>query len=317
MNHQNIAVEVKNLSRHFDHFVAVDGISFAVKQGEIFGFLGPNGAGKSTTIKMLCGILLPTSGSARVAGYDINTQPELVKAHIGYMSQKFSLYQYLKAKENLEFYAGVYGVPLKERFERIREVAQLTGISQRLNDPTAILTGGWRQRLALAAALVHNPPILFLDEPTSGVDPNSRRSFWDLIQELAQRGTTIFITTHYLEEAEYCNRLALIHKGSIVAQGSPKELKASFPYPILSLEVSPLVQALSLLGAEPSLGDISIWGDSLHVVLREGESSKEKALQILKAAGVKLLATESVEPTLEDIFVLKTSAQAEGETYGC
>ena len=313
MSDETLAVEVRDLTRRFGAFVAVDHISFSVTRGEIFGFLGPNGAGKSTTIRMLCGILEPTSGAGTVAGYDIFCQSEQVKRNIGYMSQRFSLYPDLKARENLEFYAGVYGVPRRERGERILQVARQTGVEERLGDPTAVLTGGWRQRLALACALVHRPPIVFLDEPTSGVDPLSRRAFWDIIQDLAHQGITVFVTTHYLEEAEYCQRLVLINNGHIVLMGSPRQMKATFPHPILSIQCSPMVKALSLLQDQSSQGDLSVWVDSLHVVLKE-EETRQRILDILNAGGVTVGREERVAPSLEDVFVLKTGEERAKDT---
>lgn len=306
------SVEVQDLTRKFGQFLAVNRISFAVQRGEIFGFLGPNGAGKSTTIRMLCGILLPTSGNGHVAGYDIMKESEEVKKHIGYMSQRFSLYPDLLARENLEFYAGIYGVAPREKSARIQQVAHLTGIRERLEDLTEILTGGWRQRLALACALLHSPPILFLDEPTSGADPISRRAFWTIIQGLAREKLTIFVTTHYLEEAEYCHRLALISDGEIVAQGTPGEMRERFPYPVLRVECAPLMEALALLQKEHSVGEISIWSRALHVVLLEGEKSRSKILEILSEAGVEVTGTEPLTPTLEDVFVHLTGGKKIG-----
>jgi len=304
-----IVVKAEDLTRKFANFVAVDRISFQVCRGEIFGFLGPNGAGKSTTIRMLCGILLPSSGKAWVAGFDINTQPEEIKQSIGYMSQKFSLYQDLTARENLDFYAGVYGIAHDERKTRVEEVGRLTGIEDRLDDLTSVLTGGWRQRLALACALVHKPPVIFLDEPTSGVDPISRRQFWQLIQTLAGTGITIFVTTHYLEEAEYCNCLALIDNGKIVAMGTPRELKDQFPYPIIYLECSDTIGALEILGKDQNLGDISIWGSGLRIALEMGEKNIETIKSNLAKSGIIIKALKKLEPTLEDIFVLKTGEE--------
>ena len=309
----DVAVEVTDLTRCFGDFVAVDHIRFSVARGEIYGFLGPNGAGKSTTIRMLCGILQPTSGRGRVAGYDIFTQSESVKRSIGYMSQRFSLYPDLYAIENLEFYAGVYGVPRRGRAERIREVARLVGVEERLRDLTRVLTGGWRQRLALACALVHRPPIVFLDEPTSGVDPIARRAFWDIIQGLSREGVTVFVTTHYLEEAEYCRQLALINAGRIVLSGSPRQIKAAFPYPIWSLQCTPMVKALSILAEDSASGDLSVWGDSLHVVLKEGEQSRGRILQALQAGGVEVGHEEPVAASLEDVFVLETARERSRE----
>jgi ABC-2 type transport system ATP-binding protein len=219
------AVAVDNLVKRFGDFVAVDHVSLTVGKGEIFCFLGPNGAGKSTTIRILCGLLAPTSGKAIVHGYDVATQSEQVKLSIGYMSQKFSLYDDLTVSENIEFFSGIYGVPKARRESRKEEVLKMAGLLDRRNDPTGLLTGGWKQRLALGCAILHEPPIVFLDEPTSGVDPIARRHFWDLIYAMSERGSTVFVTTHYMEEAEYCQRLALMNRGKMIALGAPGDLK--------------------------------------------------------------------------------------------
>jgi len=219
------AVEVENLTKRFGKFVAVDQVSLSVEQGEIFGFLGPNGAGKSTTIRILCGLLSPTSGRATVGGFDVASQAEQVKHNIGYMSQKFSLYDDLAVEENIEFFGGIYGVPAAEQDERKRYVMRMAGLEDKGALMTRLLPAGWKQRLALGCAILHRPPILFLDEPTSGVDPIARREFWDLIYEFSQAGQTVFVTTHYMEEAEYCHRLALMYRGRVIALGTPEELK--------------------------------------------------------------------------------------------
>ncbi|MBU4271638.1 MAG: ABC transporter ATP-binding protein [Planctomycetes bacterium] len=227
----NYAVVVENLEKRFGGFVAVDRVSFQVERGEVFGFLGPNGAGKSTTIRMLCGILTPSGGSGTVAGFDIRTQPELVKTQIGYMSQKFSLYQDLTVEENIDFYGGIYRIPPEKRRRRKEWVIEMAGLAEHRRRPTSILSGGWKQRLALGCAILHEPPVVFLDEPTSGVDPISRRRFWDLIYDLSGRGVTVFVTTHYMDEAEYCNRLGLIYRGELIALGTPHELKTEMALP--------------------------------------------------------------------------------------
>ena len=219
------AVEVRGLVKRFGDFVAVDHVSLAVAKGEIFGFLGPNGAGKSTTIRILCGLLGPTEGSASVNGFDVGTEPEQVKRSIGYMSQKFSLYDDLTVEENLDFFCGIYGVPRDLRDERKDFALRMAGLELKRGVMTRLLAGGWKQRLALGAAILHDPPVLFLDEPTSGVDPIARRAFWDLIDQLSQAGRTIFVTTHYMDEAEYCHRIALLYKGKAVAMDSPRVLK--------------------------------------------------------------------------------------------
>jgi len=221
------AVVVDNLEKRFGGFVAVDRVSFQVNRGEIFGFLGPNGAGKSTTIRMLCGILAPSGGSGTVAGFDIRTQPERIKANIGYMSQKFSLYQDLTVEENIDFYAGIYCIPPEKKRRRKEWVIEMSGLAEHRRRPTAVLSGGWKQRLALGCAIIHEPPIVFLDEPTSGVDPISRRQFWDLIYELSGQGVTVFVTTHYMDEAEYCDRLGLIYRGQLIALDTPRALKTA------------------------------------------------------------------------------------------
>ncbi len=219
------AVTVDDLEKRFGDFTAVRRINFRVRRGEIFGFLGPNGAGKSTAIRMLCGILSPSGGAATVAGFDVRTQPEQIKANIGYMSQKFSLYQDLTVEENIDFYAGIYRIPPERKRKRKEWVIEMAGLAQHRRRLTADLSGGWKQRLALGCAVLHEPPVVFLDEPTSGVDPINRRRFWDLIYDLSGRGVTVFVTTHYMDEAEYCNRLGLIYRGELIALGTPLELK--------------------------------------------------------------------------------------------
>ena len=227
--HNGNAVEIENLVKTFGSFVAVDNVTLNVRRGEIFGFLGPNGAGKSTTIRILCGLLRPTSGRATVGGFDVYTQAEEVRQTIGYMSQRFSLYDDLRVGENIGFFSGIYGVPKSQRETRKREILQMAGLEEREQTITGLLPGGWKQRLALGCAIVHEPPILFLDEPTSGVDPIARRSFWDLIYNLSEHGQTVFVTTHYMDEAEYCHRLALMYRGRIIAEGTPAELKGPAP----------------------------------------------------------------------------------------
>jgi len=219
------SVEVKSLTKKFGHFTAVDNINFQVKRGEIFGFLGPNGAGKSTTIRMLCGILEPTSGKGIVEGFDIGTESEKIKEIIGYMSQKFSLYNDLTVDENIDFYGGIHDLDKNMILERKKWILEMAGLKGKEKTLTNLLSGGWKQRLALGCALVHNPKVLFLDEPSAGVDPISRRDFWHLIKDISQKGTTVFVTTHYMDEAEYCERLSLIFKGKLIAIGTPQELK--------------------------------------------------------------------------------------------
>jgi len=305
-NGQSVLVE--NLVKRFGNFTAVDHISLETRPGEIFGFLGPNGAGKSTTIRMLCGLLRPSGGRALVAGYDVTQSPELVRQNIGYMSQKFSLYNDLRVIENLRLFAGLYSVPGKvvdERIEWALKMAKLTGRGDAI---TAELAGGWKQRLALGCAVMHRPPVLFLDEPTSGVDPISRRQFWDLIHEMAGDGVTVFVTTHYMEEAEYCNRLALIYRGRIVALGTPHELKQKhMKGEILLLEAEPLGPALEALQGAPGVLDAAVFGNALHVVVENAAAAQAPLREYLQQRGISVRAVEPVRPTLEDVFVSLTT----------
>ncbi len=298
------AVEVNDLTKRFGRFAAVDRVSFAVRRGEIFGFLGPNGAGKSTTIRMLCGILEPTSGSGRVAGFDIRTQTEQIRERIGYMSQKFSLYEDLTVEENIEFYAGVYGVPPDRLPERKRWVLTMAGLEAREHSLTGELSMGWRQRLALGCAIVHEPEILFLDEPTSGVDPLSRRQFWDLIYRMAKDGVTVFVTTHYMDEAEHCHRVCLIYRGRIVAMGTPDEMKTRYSAgALVEVDVEPQMPALENLLNDPQVYDAAVFGRRLHVVLPTGGDVPAYVRGRLEEAGFRVHSVELVAPSLEDVFV--------------
>lgn len=312
--HNGNSVVIQDLVKRFGDFVAVDHISLETRKGEIFGFLGPNGAGKSTTIRMLCGLLTPTSGRAVVAGYDVGHEPESVRQNIGYMSQKFSLYNDLKVIENIRLFAGLYGVPadaLKERIEWVLEMANLKGQENLI---VGTLPGGWKQRLALGCAVLHKPPILFLDEPTSGVDPISRRQFWDLIQAMATDGVTVFVTTHYMEEAEYCNRLALIFRGKMVALGTPTELKQkSMKGELLLVECAPLGPAVEALQSAPSVLDAAVFGNSLHLVARNADSAIPEVKQYLADHQIALQRIEKIRPTLEDVFVSLTTERLRGK----
>ena len=297
-------VEVENLVRKFDSFVAVDHIHFQVEKGEIFGFLGPNGAGKSTTIRMLCGLLLPTSGKGKVAGFDIMKEPEKIKQAIGYMSQKFSLYEDLTVAENLRFFGGIYGLSgsfQKERENEVLEMISLRGFQER---PTRTLPVGLKQRLALGCAILHAPSILFLDEPTSGVDPISRRNFWSLIQEMGEKGVTTFVTTHYMDEAEYCGRLALIYQGRIIALGTPSELKfKTLSQGVLEVDCDPLVPALDLLKKESWVSESAVFGDGLHVIGKEGVDLDREIRILFQKHEILLKRVETIRPSLEDVFV--------------
>jgi len=301
---EELAVTVSNLTRKFGDFVAVDNVSFSVPRGEIFGFLGPNGAGKSTTIRMLCGIIEPTAGAGAVAGYDIRTQSEQIKARIGYMSQKFSLYEDLTVAENIEFYAGVYGLSPARFRERKEWILRMADLRERENRLTGELAMGWKQRLALGCAVVHEPEILFLDEPTAGVDPVSRRNFWELIYDVAGRGVTVFVTTHYMDEAEHCDRLALIYSGKLIAIGSSAELKARFTAgALLEVAAQPVMQALEALRADPRVRDVAVFGRNLHVVMPELAEAAAQVREMLSGAGVSVIAVEPIVPSLEDVFV--------------
>src|ERR1039458_3887753 len=268
MSEQVNSVVMEKLVKRFGAFVAVDQVDLAVRKGEVFGFLGPNGAGKSTTIRMLCGLLKPTSGRAQVAGYDVGRKPEAVRQNIGYMSQKFSLYNDLKVIENIRLFAGLYSVPSRNLKERIDWALDMSSLRGQENLITGTLPGGWKQRLALGCAVLHKPPVIFLDEPTSGVDPITRRQFWDLIHQMAGEGVTVFVTTHYMEEAEYCNRLALIFGGKIVALGTPSELKRdSMTGELLLVECEPLGAAVEALQSAPGVMDAAVFGNALHLVV--------------------------------------------------
>jgi len=297
------AVVVEDLVKTFGQFTAVDRISFSVPKGEVFGFLGPNGAGKSTTIRMLCGIITPTSGRGSVAGYDILTESEKIKERIGYMSQRFSLYEDLTVEENIEFYGGVYGVADARLAERKQWILEMANLADRSRSLTAELAVGWKQRLALGCALVHEPEILFLDEPTAGVDPISRRSFWDLIYTVAGQGVTVFVTTHYMDEAEHCDRLGLIYRGKLIALGSPQQLKQRYlAGALLEVHAQPIMQALDLLAREPAAKEVAIFGAALHVVA-ESEAAAAPLRAALERGGLTVSRIETIAPSLEDIFV--------------
>jgi ABC-2 type transport system ATP-binding protein len=297
------AIVVKNLSRHFGDFKAVDNISFEVYRGEIFGFLGPNGAGKSTTIRMLNGLLLPTSGEGKVGGFDIITETAKIKDHIGYMSQKFSLYEDLTAEENLNFFGGVYGLPPAKLQDRITEVLRLVELEERRHELTRTMPLGLKQRLALASSIIHQPSILFLDEATSGVDPVSRRNFWDLIYAMAQEGQTILVTTHYMEEAEFCDRLVLIYQGHIIAQGTPSELKGEVEETILEVFPDNLDSALDLIKKLPQVTEAAVFGSGLHISTLQPDETEPAIKDALAAHHIALRSMERVTPSLEDAFI--------------
>jgi ABC-2 type transport system ATP-binding protein len=301
-----IAVEVAHLTRRFGEFTAVDDVGFQVKKGEIFGFLGPNGAGKSTTIRMLCGLLSPSSGSGTVAGFDILSETEQIKLHIGYMSQKFSLYEDLSVEENIGFYGGIYGLRGNRLENRLNWALEMAGLQEHRTSLTAILSGGWKQRLALACAILHEPPIIFLDEPTSGVDPLSRRQFWDLIYSMADRGITIFVTTHYMEEAEYCDRIALIYGGKMIASGSPLELKTRHMHDkIIDLRCADPQALVAPIKALPEVRDAALFGSGLHIVTPDDETAIEAINRLLvdQGLGPETVTMETILPSMEDVFI--------------
>jgi ABC-2 type transport system ATP-binding protein len=310
MTENQPSVVVENLTKRFGKFVAVDKISLQAHRGEIFGFLGPNGAGKSTTIRILCGLLRPTSGRALVAGIDVAKEPEAVRQQIGYMSQKFSLYSDLKVIENLRFFAGMYSVPTKVLPDRLAWALQMAGLAGREQTPTRDLAAGWKQRLALGCAVLHRPPIIFLDEPTSGVDPVSRRQFWELIQQMVGEGITVFVTTHYMDEAEYCNRLVLIDRGRIVAMGTPTELKTQhMKGQLLLIECEPLGPGLEALETAPGVLDAAVFGSSLHAVVADAQAAIPGIRQALEARQIHVGRLERIQPSLEDVFVALTTTR--------
>ena len=298
------AVVVKDLTRVFGDFVAVDHVSFSVGRGEIFGFLGPNGAGKSTTIRMLNGILMPTSGEARILGFDIYKEVDKIKENIGYMSQKFSLYDDLKVIENIEFYGGIYKVPKQKRDQRYEWALRMAGLIDKRDMITGSLAVGWKQRLALGCALLHEPKLIFLDEPTSGVDPRSRREFWELISEIAEGGTTVFVTTHYMDEAEHCDRLGLIYRARLITIGTPDELKfGSMPGAVLEIAASDPVRAAEIAREMDGVLEAAIFGTSLHVVVRDVKKGQTEISRALAKQGIEVSSMEKIEPSLEDVFV--------------
>ncbi len=295
-------VKVEKLTRTFGDFVAVDHIDLTVAKGEIFGFLGPNGAGKSTTIRMLCGLLMPSGGNGTVGGFDIITQSEEIKQNIGYMSQKFSLYDELTVEENINFFSGIYTVPDLKKVERKEWALEMAGLKDKRNTLTRTLPGGFKQRLALGCAILHEPSILFLDEPTSGVDPISRRNFWNMIYEMARAGTTVFVTTHYMDEADYCDRLALIYRGRIIAEGTPNELRKNFmTRDVLEIEVNQVVEAMEALDKHKI--ETAVFGSLLHATVEDAKAAVPMIYKILSERNINVRRVDKIVPSLEDVFV--------------
>ena len=298
------AIEVKKLTKKYGDFIAVDNLDFEVEEGKIFGFLGANGAGKSTTIKMLSGILQPTSGTALIGGFDINKETIKIKENIGYMSQKFSLYDDITINDNINFYGTVYGLSQKIITERKKILLQITELEGQENRLTKNLSVGLKQRLALGCAVLHRPKIIFLDEPTSGVDPLMRRKFWDLINDLSKEGTTVLVTTHFLEEAEYCNNILMIDAGKILATGSPKDLKSEhLVFPILEVKSNNVIGALSLIENCDWVVEVSIFGTSLHVSVKDEKIGEIKIKQILEEHNIVVQGISKIIPSLEDVFI--------------
>lgn len=300
-------IEVSHLTRTFGDFVAVDDVSFEVWPGEVVGYLGPNGSGKTTTIRILLGLLAPTSGTVRVLGHDITRDPEEVRAKVGYMSQRFALYEELTVQENLVFYAGAYGVPRRDQSARVAEVLERVGLAGRERERAGELSGGWRQRLALGIALVHQPQLLFLDEPTSGVDPAARRHFWELIYDLAESGTTIFVTTHYMDEAEHCGRLGIMYNGRLLAMGSPAALKAEhLQGAAWEISAEPLLPALDAVQRLPAVRQAMLLGDHLHAITEAGSYDAATLGAALAEAGLGGAEVTPSQATLEDLFLAVT-----------
>lgn len=303
-------IEAFDLVRHYGDRIAVAGITFSIKRGEVFGFLGPNGSGKTTTIRMLCGILPPTSGSGKALGLDIVRDSELIKSHIGYMSQKFSLYDDLTVRENLEFYAGVHALSSRQRKIRTKEMLELAELSDRENQFAGELSGGWKQRLALTCALIHEPEIIFLDEPTAGVDPVSRRKFWEMIRQISESGATILVTTHYMDEAERFDRLLFLDRGELIASGTPEEIKSRhFRHRLWEIYCSPLMTGADILRGQSQVLNVSVYGSSLHVTTAVESTDSGLLLKALSDRSVEVQSIGETKPTLEDVFVQLTSVE--------
>jgi len=304
------AIETVNLTKQFDSFTAVDSVSFSVRRGEIFGFLGPNGAGKTTTIRMLMGLIPPSAGSATVLGMDVARAADAVRERIGYMSQRFSLYNDLTVAENLNFFGGSYGVRGGRLARRKEEVLEMAGLQGRERELTKNLSGGWRQRLALGCALLHEPELLFLDEPTAGVDPISRRDFWDLLYTLSEEGRTVFVTTHYMDEAEHCHRLAFIQQGRLVALGSPESIKReTMPGQVLEITCASPQAAVYRLRQSGLFEEVSLYGSLIHVVARDALAFRTRIETMLAEEGVDLVTMELIPPSLEDVFIASVGRQ--------
>ncbi|NPV27467.1 MAG: ABC transporter ATP-binding protein [Firmicutes bacterium] len=308
------AVITRDLTKQFGTFVAVDRLNLTVKKGEIFGFLGPNGAGKSTVIRMLCGLLDPTLGDGWVLGYNLKKEPDKIKMEIGYMSQRFSLYEDLSVKENLNFYAGIYQLPVKQRAQRLKEIVALAGLEGREEELVANLSGGWKQRLALGCAILHQPAMVFLDEPTGSVDPAARRQFWDIIYELANQGTTVVVTTHYMDEAEHCDRIGFMYGGKMIAVGSPDEIKLSFwSGELIELEADNPLHVLDRVRQYPRVKSANLHGSFVHAVVESAATVISILASELKEQGIEVTRISPVSPSLEDVFVNLVERERQAE----
>jgi ABC-2 type transport system ATP-binding protein len=317
MNTTDISLSVENLTKQFDHFTAVDHVSLSMRRGEIFGLLGPNGAGKTTTIRILLGLLVPTSGQASVLGYDVVRQPEEIRERVGYVSQKFALYPDLTAAENFDFYAGVYGVPRRQVNARRAELFREINLTDHANQRVKNLAGGLRQRLALACALPHQPQFVFLDEPTAGVDPASRRALWDLIFGLTLQGTSILVTTHYMDEAENCHRLAFIYQGRLIAEGTPTAMteQNAFGAQVLEIDCTPLDTALTVLRDAQWFDEVALYGSTIHAMGAQAAERIAQSRERLQANGIEVSRIEGIAPSLEDVFIARLrSGNAVGAT---
>ena len=308
MSDSGNAVQTEGLTKRFGGFTAVDHVDFYIPTGEIFGLLGPNGAGKTTTIRMLCGLMRPSEGRASVLGYDVARRPEEIKRRIGYMSQKFALYNDLTALENIRFYAAIYSVPRASREARVAELVEMAGLAGHADQLVRTLSGAWRQRLALACAVVHEPPMLFLDEATAGVDPVARREFWDLIYTMAARGTSVLATTHYMDEADYCNTLGMMHRGRLIAVASPDGLKESLPGTLLELDCDRPTEAEAVLRDLPEVLDVAIHGAWVHATVRKARHER-RVQKALGRAGIEVRAMDRTQPSLEDVFITLVGRQ--------
>ncbi|MCU0641261.1 MAG: ABC transporter ATP-binding protein [Candidatus Margulisbacteria bacterium] len=303
------AIEVKELVKKFADFTAVNRISFTVGQGEVFGFLGPNGAGKTTTIRMLCGLINPTAGTARVGGYEVGKQNDQIKQHIGYMSQKFSLYNDLTIEQNIELYAGLYQTDPRKREQKKREILAMADLVGKEKVPAGEMAGAMKQHLALGCAMIHEPRIIFLDEPTAGVDPISRRAFWKAIATVARNGVTVLVTTHYMDEAEQCDRIAMISAGDLIALDSPANLKTQVSGSLLEIECDNVMAALEVLRATKAAADVALYGVYLHAMV-ESDSALGEIKAVLAGKGLNIARIEKITPSLEDVFVFRVEQAA-------